>query len=60
LEKVSKQGKQLVIMGDFNVNLLNTNNDIPTTNFIDILSSYLMLPHITLPTRVCDIKNSDR
>jgi len=34
LEKVSKQGKQLVIMGDFNVNLLNTNNDIPTTNFI--------------------------
>ena len=50
-EKVNRQGKLLVLLGDFNLNLLdNTNNHV--TEFIDTLSNYLMLPHINLPTRI--------
>ena len=51
LEKVNKEGKLLVLLGDFNLNLLN-NTDSHVCDFIDILSSYLMLPHINLPTRI--------
>ena len=51
LEKVNRQGKLLVLLGDFNINLLNnTNSDV--VNFIDTLSNYLMLPYIDLPTRI--------
>ena len=54
LDKVSKQGKQLIIMGDFNINILNSHTDTSSSNFVDTLSNFLMLPHINLPTRVCE------
>ena len=54
LDKVSKQGKQLIIMGDFNINLLNSHSDTDSSNFVDTLSNFLMLPSINIPTRVCE------
>ena len=39
-------------MGDFNVNLLNSDNDHSVSNFLDIFGSFSLLPQIILPTRV--------
>lgn len=54
LENINKQGKLLVLTGDFNINLLNYDTDTNVTNFIDTLSNYLILPHINLPTRITE------
>ena len=39
-------------MGDFNINLLNSDNDNSVSNFLDILGSFSLLPQVILPTRV--------
>ena len=52
LQKISTENKNLVLMGDFNINLLNAEHDVNISNFVDILSSYSLLPHINLPTRI--------
>ena len=39
-------------MGDFNVNLLNSENDKSTSDFLDMLGSFSLLPQVILPTRV--------
>ena len=52
LEKLSKETKTIFIMGDFNINLLNINEDENTTNFFDIMTSNLLIPFIIHPTRV--------
>ena len=54
LEKLNKQGKLLILLGDFNLNLLNHNIENNVASFIDILENYLMLPYISLPTRITD------
>ena len=51
LEKSSREGKLLVLLGDFNLNLLNS-DDKNISDFIDILENYLLLPYISLPTRI--------
>ena len=38
-------------MGDFNINLLNCNNDKDTTTFLDTMFSNFCSPFITLPAR---------
>ena len=51
LEKLSVENKTLVLLGDFNADLLkyHTNSDI--SNFLDSMYSSLLLPHIAGPTR---------
>ena len=39
-------------MGDFNINLLNYDNDTNVANFLDSLTSTSLLPYITQPTRI--------
>ena len=51
LEKLSHENKQILIMGDFNINLLNYNNK-NTANFLDTMFFYSYLPFINTPTRV--------
>ena len=51
LEKINRQGKLLVLLGDFNLNLINS-SDNNISEFIDILENYLLLPYINLPTRI--------
>ena len=46
LEKINRQGKLLVLLGDFNLNLINS-NDNNISEFIDILENYLLLPYFT-------------
>ena len=39
-------------MGDFNMDLLKTENEEKIGDYYDIWSSHLFAPHITLPTRI--------
>ena len=50
--------KLLVIMGDFNINLLHYDESPPIANFLDFFGSYHMLPHISLPTRITSSSNT--
>lgn len=51
LAKVDSEGKSLWLTGDFNINLLNTENDL-TSYFLNRLFSYSYFPLISKPTRV--------
>ena len=53
-KKIQKENKQIVIMGDFNIYLLNYDSHSETNNFINIMVSHHLLPHILYPTRVTD------
>ena len=52
LEKVSKEKKQIFLLGDYNINLLNYNVHQPTNNFLDSLASNSIIPYILQPTRL--------
>ena len=51
LEKLSHKNKQILIMGDFNINFLNC-DDKNTANFLDTMFLYSYLPFVDTPTRV--------
>ena len=52
LQKISKEKKNVFLLGDFNVDLLKYDNHAGTNEFIDSLSSYMFLPYILHETRV--------
>ena len=52
LDKLSNENKDITIMGDFNVNLINCNDDKNISNFLDTVLSHSFLPFITTPTRI--------
>lgn len=52
LETVDKEGKKLVFLGDFNINLLDFDSNHDVSSFLDTLTSHLILPSISIPTRI--------
>ena len=54
LDKIVNENKLCIILGDFNINLLNYETHTPTEAFINTISSYFMIPQILQPTRVTD------
>ena len=52
LDKLSNENKDIMIMHDFNVNLISCNDDKNTSNFLDAMLSQSFLPFITTPTRI--------
>ena len=44
IDQINKEGKSLVFLGDFNVNLLGSEKNTNVANFIDTLCSHLILP----------------
>ena len=52
LQKISKEKKNVFLLGDFNVDLLKHDKHAGTNEFIDSFSSYMYLPYILHPTRV--------
>ena len=58
LDKVNKEKKSLILMGDFNINLLNSDNDKSVSNFLDILGSFSLLPQVIFPTRVTNFSKT--
>ena len=51
LDKVHKESKLCVIMGDFNINILNCYSHALTGEFMNLLS-YFFQPHILQPTHI--------
>ena len=54
LLRLSKEGKYIMITGDFNYNLLKYDKDEHTKEFLGIMLSHFCQPHIIFPTRVVD------
>ena len=52
MDKLSSENKRLYLIGDFNVDLLKIDTNTETSNFLDTLTSNLLVPHITIPTRI--------
>ena len=52
MEKFSFVNKELYLLGDFNIDLLKTDDDANIDEFYNIISSNFIVPHITLPTRI--------
>ena len=52
IDKIHKEGKECVFMGDLNINLLCYDSHSLTEEFVNTLSSYSFQPHILQPTRL--------
>ena len=52
LSVVKSENKLTYIMGDYNINLLNTEQHAPSQEFVDLMFSHSIIPVITKPTRV--------
>src|SRR6218665_1307572 len=52
LNNLTKQSKQRYLVGDFNIDLLKSENHVPTDEFVSSLYSHLLLPLIYRPTRI--------
>ena len=52
LDKISNEQKNCVLMGDFNLNLLNVDSHPSTEEFLNTLGTYFYNPHILQPTRI--------
>ena len=52
LDKLSKENKNVFLLRDFNIDLLNYDQHSFTNEFLDSLSSHMLLPHLVQPKRV--------
>ena len=51
LDKISNENKDIITIGDSNINLINSNDDKNTSNFLDAMLSHYFLSFTTTPTR---------
>ena len=51
-EIFSKEQKQVFLLDDFNINLLNYNDHQPTSDFLDPFASNSFILYILHPTRI--------
>lgn len=42
------------LLGDYNINLLRTDDHLDTSNFVDLMYSYMYIPLITKPSRITE------
>ena len=52
MEKLSNENKEIYLIGDFNLDLLKIDDENKIEEFYNIISSNLLVPHITIPTRI--------
>ena len=58
LQKCALEKKSLVLLGDFNIDLLNPHEIGEINNFTDIIGSFSLLPQIILPTRITNVSHT--
>ena len=51
LDTLSSENKTIVLLGDFNADLLKYDQNSNISDFLDLMYSSLLLSHILLPTR---------
>ena len=52
LQKISKEDKTIMLMGDFSIDLLKYDTNADSTAFLDSVYTNFFLPYITTPTQV--------
>ena len=52
LQILKQENKLIYLMGDFNINLLDLERHLPSSEYLDSLYSYSLFPLITKPTRI--------
>ena len=52
LDQLNKENSDIICLGDFNLDLLKVNSKQPVSDFLDIFTSFGLIPTITLPTRI--------
>ena len=52
LEKLSREKKEIILMGDFNINILNCDSDKDTADFVDTIYASSLNRTINTPTRI--------
>ena len=51
-ERLTKENnKEVILMGDFNIDLIKSNSNANASEFLDVIYSSNLLPHITSPTQ---------
>ena len=51
VDKLSYERKNIIVLGDFNIDLLHYETDYQTRNFLDRMYSNSLAPKITIPTK---------
>ena len=52
LTKISLQKKEVILLGDYHINLLNCESDNNTCDFLELMLSLSLMPRIMNPTRI--------
>lgn len=52
LQKIKKDNRDTVLLGDFNYNLLETSSNTMVQEFFDQMITHELLPQITVPTKI--------
>ena len=52
MEKLAKEKKDIYLTGDFNIDLMKTEEVSSISDFLDTLTSNMFVPHIISPTRI--------
>ena len=52
LEKLSREKKEIILMGDFNINILNCDSDKDAADFVDTIYALLLYLTLNTPTRI--------
>ena len=54
IHQIAAENKTIILLGDFNIDLIKYSTDVSSSEFFNLVSSYNLLPYITLPTRITD------
>ena len=57
LGQLNTKGREVLVLGDFNENILKYNEDKQTSEYLDMLLSLGFMPVITKPTRMTDLSS---
>ena len=52
LTKISFEEKEVVLLGNYSINLLNCESDKNTCDFLELMLSFSFMPKIMNPTRI--------
>ena len=58
MDRISKENKTVLLLGDLNTDLLDYDQHSSNNEFLDSLSSHMLLPHIVQPTRIRNNSNT--
>ena len=52
LRKINKEKKKIILLGDFNIDILKYDTVKDSSDFLDIMTEAFLFPHISSPTRI--------